>query len=250
MKAIIIGATSGIGRKVAENLLERGWTLGLCGRRIEKLAEIKQKYGQERVHISAMDVTEPESLGALDMLIGQIGSPDLLLYVSGIGYHNMELDEGKEIATVRTNCEGMVRITSHFLNYVRSHLKDYSSTKKAHIAVITSIAGTAGLGAAPAYSATKTMESCYISALAQLSRMEDIPVRFTDIRPGFVKTALLDPDRRYPMEMALDDAAKHVLKAIDKKKRVYIFDWRYRLLVFFWRLIPLGIWERIKFVRN
>lgn len=201
-KAIVIGATSGIGRETAVRLVDEGWEVGVSGRRIEALEAFREEYG-EKVYIKQMDVTQEDATAGLDALIVEMGAPDLLLYVSGVGYQNRELDIDKEIRTVRTNCEGLVRILAHFIGYVRKHPDAYSAEHKAHIAVVTSVAGTAGLGTAPAYSATKRMQQTYISALAQLVRMEKIPVMFTDIRPGFVATDILNPDKKYPMLLTL-----------------------------------------------
>ena len=238
-KAIVIGATSGIGRETAVRLVEEGWEVGVSGRRIEALEAFREEYG-ERVHIKQMDVTQEDAMAGLDALIVEMGAPDLLLYVSGVGYQNRELDIDKEIRTVRTNCAGMVRILAHFVDYVRKHPDAYPAGNEAHVAVVTSIAGTAGLGTAPAY----------VSALAQLVRMEKIPVVFTDIRPGFVATDILNPDKKYPMLLTLQKAADEVMKAIRRKRRIYIFDWKFRILVFFWRLVPRCIWERLTWVKN
>lgn len=250
MKAIIIGATSGIGREVATRLVKMGWHVCLTGRRLEALEEIRNEFGAESVDIARMDVTVEESASVLDSLIEKAGAPDLFLYVSGIGFQNRELDEKKEIDMVRTNCEGMVRLTGRFLNYVRRHPEIYNQAHKAHVAVVSSVAGTAGLGAAPAYSATKSMQQVYISALTQLAGIEKIPVQFTDIRPGFVKTPILNPEKKYPMTMTLEEAGNHVVRALMKRKRVCIFDWRFRLLVFVWRMIPRPVWERITWAKN
>ena len=94
------------------------------------------------------------------------------------------------------------------------------------------------------------MQMTYISALAQLSRMIDLPVDFTDIRPGFVKTDILNPNKHYPMLISLEDAGNHIVKALERRKRVLIFDWRFKLLVCLWKLIPRWLWERISFIRN
>lgn len=246
--AIIIGATSGIGREVAIRLVEGGWKVGITGRRTEALEAFRSQYGADRVVIATMDVTRDDSVQALDTLLDQTGAPNLFFYASGVGYQNRELNLEKEIRTVRTNCEGMVRMVDHFIGYVRSH--EYAYANQAHVAVITSVAGVAALGTAPAYSATKRMQSTYLSALAQLSRMEHIPVRFTDIRPGFVATDILNPDKHYPMLMSKEKATDHIMKALRRKKRVYTFDWRFRVATFFWRLIPRGIWERITWIKN
>lgn len=246
--AIIIGATSGIGREVASRLVKEGWKVGITGRRTEALVYFRGEYGADKVFIAPMDVTRDDSTVALDALLEQTGAPDLFFYASGVGYQNRELNLDKEIRTVKTNCEGMVRMVDHFMDYVRRHKDSY--VQKAHIAVITSVAGVAGLGTAPAYSATKKMQSTYLSALAQLSRMEHIPVQFTDIRPGFVATDILNPDKHYPMLMSKEKAADHVMKALRRKKRVYTFDWHFKLATFVWRLTPRYIWERITWIKS
>lgn len=249
MKAIIIGATSGIGRASAIRLIEEGWEVGIAGRRKEALVALQNEYGKN-VHIVQMDVTRSDSIPALDTLLNEMGPPDLFFHVSGIGYQNRELDEEKELRIVQTNCEGMVRMVTHFLHYVRIHSEHYSATNKAHVAVVTSIAGTMGMGTAPAYSATKKMQQTYLTALSQLARMENIPVLFTDIRPGFVATDILNPDKHYPMMLTKEKAADEVMKALKSRKRIHVFDWKFRILAFFWRLIPRCIWERMTWVKN
>ncbi len=248
-KAIIIGATSGIGRETTVRLIKEGWEVGIAGRRVEALKALKDEFGKA-VHFAALDVTKPEATSALDAMLEEMGAPDLFLYVSGIGHQNRELDSDKEIRTVQTNCEGMVRMVDYFVNYVREHPQTYSNGREAHVAVVTSVAGAAGMGTAPAYSATKKMQQTYISALCQLSRMEKIPVRFTDIRPGFVATDILDSNKKYFMLMSKAKAADEVMKAIHRKKRIHTFDWKFRILVFVWRLIPRCLWERITWVKS
>ena len=246
---IIIGATSGIGREVAEQLAAQGVRLGLAGRRIELLRELQERYGHERISIAQMDVTAPSATEALDNLLDEVGAPDVLLFASGVGKQNPELEEEREINTVNTNCGGMVRIVDHFINYVK-RTTEYNKGHKAHIAVITSVAGTMGMGQAPAYSASKSMQSAYIVALAQHVRMQRIPATFTDIRPGFVATELLNPAKHYPMLMTKAEAARHIIRGIERRKRIVIFDWRFRCIVALWRLIPRWLWERITIVKN
>lgn len=246
---VIVGATSGIGREVAEQLAERGVRLGIAGRRVELLEELRAKYGPERVAIAQMDVTKPSAAEALDRLLEEVGAPDVLLFASGVGKQNPELEEVRELTTVRTNCEGMVRTVDRFINYVKRE-PAYNDKHRAHVAVITSVAGTMGMGQAPAYSASKSMQSAYIVALAQHVRMQRIPVTFTDIRPGFVATELLNPAKHYPMLMSKAAAARHIIRGIERRRRIVIFDWRFRCIVALWRLIPRWLWERITIVKN
>ena len=246
---IVVGATSGIGRAVVEKLAKEGVRVGIAGRREERLAELQQRFGKELISYRVMDVTEESATVALDELIAEVGAPDALLYASGIGKQNPTLDEAMELRTVETNCAGMVRIVDHFINYVKRE-PAYNKKHKAHIAVITSVAGTMGMGPAPAYSATKSMQSAYLVALAQHARMQKLPITVGDIRPGFVATEILNPEKRYPMIMSAERAAHFVTRSLRRHKRITIFDWRYRLLVGFWRMIPRCIWERMTMVQN
>ena len=75
--------------------------------------------------------------------------------------------------------------------------------------------------------------------------MQKLDISFTDIRPGFVTTALLDDGQKYPMQMTVEYAAKKIFNAVIKRKRVAIIDWKYAVLVFFWQLIPRWLWVRL-----
>lgn len=238
-KVIIVGATSGIGREVALCMLRRGWLLGVAGRRENALEELRKSY-PEHVVAYPIDVVREDASERLMHLIQQRGGMDLFFLASGTGRRNLSLDEKIEVQTAETNVSGFIRMVSAAYRY-------FESAGGGHIAVISSVAGTKGLGAAPAYSATKRFQNTYIDALAQLSRRKNLPVVFTDIRPGFVDTSLLDSDvYKYPMLMRTDKVAEDIMQAIDGKKRVVIIDWRYRVLVFFWRLVPQWLWEKLR----
>ena len=112
--AIIIGATSGLGREAAARLVTEGWKVGIAGRRTAALEAFQNEFGKDKVCIATMDVTRPESVEALDDLLSQTGDPDLFFYVSGVGFQNRDLDEEKEMRIIQTNSEGMVRMVDHF----------------------------------------------------------------------------------------------------------------------------------------
>ena len=248
-QAIIIGATSGLGHSVAEQLIEEGWRVGVAGRRVERLVALQERYGADKVAYCAMDVTEPSAVEALDSLLEQVSEPDVFLFASGLGGQNPNLDESLELRIVNTNCMGMVRVVDHFINYVKQR-PHYTAKNKVHISVITSVAGTTGMGQAAAYSATKSMQSAYLVALSQLVHMKKLPITIGDIRPGFVATEILNPAKHYPMLMTPQQAAKYIVRSFKRRSRITIFDWRYKLLVGFWRMIPRCIWERLTIVKN
>lgn len=235
-RIIIIGATSGIGKEVALKYLNEDCRLGIAGRRTEALKEL-QAIAPDKVEIQQIDVTQEDAPDNLLRLIDKLGGMDLFFLSSGIGSQNLRLDPEIEVNTAKTNVLGFTQMIDTAFNY-------FKRQKGGHIAVISSIAGTKGLGAAPAYSATKRFQNTYIDALAQLSHMEKLNIRFTDIRPGFVATDLLKDDK-YPLLMKPDKVAAHIISALNREKRVAVIDWRYAILVFFWRMIPRWLWERL-----
>lgn len=240
-RAVIMGATSGLGYEVARLLLSDGWELGLAGRREENLRKLQSEF-PEQVCIKAIDVKNSNSDKALLALIDELGGMDMYFHSSGIGYQNARLDADIELNTLETNGTGFTRLVGTAFRY-------FKEKGRGHIAVISSIAGTKGLGIAPAYSATKRFQNTYIDALEQLAGMQKLNIRFTDIRPGFVATSLLNDGKNYPMLMKTPYAAKLIVKALKRNKRVAIIDWKYSILVFFWKLIPRCIWKRMK-VKN
>lgn len=240
-KVIIIGATSGIGREVAKLYIARGFRVGIAGRRAEELEAIRKEAPQQ-VFTEVIDVTKEDADTHLLSLINKVGGMDIYLHSSGIGKQNPTLTPDIELKTGATNVEGFIRMVTAAYHY-------FAQQGHGQIAAISSIAGTKGLGIAPAYSATKCFQNTYLDALDQLAHMNRLNIHFTDIRPGFVATPLLKDDS-YPLLMKATDVASSIVKAIDKRKRTVIIDWRYRILVFFWRLIPRCIWLRLKNVKN
>lgn len=232
-RAIVIGASSGIGREVALQLMRQGWTLGVAARRADLLESIGAAATEQ------IDVTQEDAAMKLRSLIEKMGGMDLFFYASGIGKQNRDLHEDIELATMQTNALGFTRMIGEAYRY-------FAERGEGHIAAITSIAGTKGLGPAPAYSATKAMQNTYLQALEQLANARGLRIRFTDIRPGFVDTALLNGDFHYPMMLKPEKVAREIICAINAKKHIRVIDWRYRLLTACWRMIPNCIWRRIK----
>lgn len=240
MRIIIIGATSGIGREVAKLYIAQGWQVGIAGRRAEELDSLR-KEAPEQVFSEVLDVTLEDAPCRLQSLIDKVGGMDIFLLSSGIGKQNPTLTPDIELKTAATNVEGFIRLTTAAWHF-------FEKQGYGHIAAISSIAGVKGLGIAPAYSATKRFQNTYLDALDQLARMNKLNITFTDIRPGFVATPLLKDDN-YPLLMKAPQVAQSIVKAIQQKKRIVVIDWRYRILVFFWKLIPHWIWVRLK-VKN
>ena len=238
--AIIIGATSGIGYEVARILAQRGWKVGVAGRRKDILAKMVAK-NDGIVAYEVVDVTSAQAVDGMHRLINKLGGMDMYFHSSGIGYQNTDLDADKELKTIETNCLGMARMVGEVFRYFASHPET-----KGQIAVISSIARTKGLGAAPAYSASKRFTSHYLESLCQLTSIRGIRnIHITDIRPGFVRTPLIEGSN-FPMQLDASCVAVSIVEGIEHRKPVITINWLYRLLVFFWQLIPRCIWVRLR----
>lgn len=236
-RAVIVGASSGMGRAVAELLLADGWHIGIMARREDALQEVKA-LNPQMVEVEPCDVTLPDAPQHLLSLIDRMGGVHLYFHASGVGYLNPNIDPQKENKTLSTNVIGFARMVDTIFNYMAEH-------QGGHIAVISSIAGVKGLGPSPSYSASKAFQNTYIQALEQLSINRKLNIIFTDIRPGFVDTPLLTGSR-FPLEMNKDKVASKIVRAIYHKRHVQIIDWRYRVIVFLWRLVPNCLWRRFK----
>ena len=235
-KAIIIGATSGIGQEVAKCLLLEGWKIGVAGRRQSSLENL-QRAAPDQIQIQALDVTQEDASEKLNLLIDKLGGMDLFLLSSGIGFQNMDLNMEVELNTAHTNVAGFIRMVDTAFTY-------FKKNGGGHLAVISSIAGTKGLGVAPAYSATKRFQNTYIDALEQLSYLQKLHIRFTDIRPGFVDTAMAKGEGLFWVT-PVDKAVKQIKKAISKKKKVAFISKRWRYVTILFRLLPSAIYCRM-----
>lgn len=115
-KAIIVGASSGIGYEVARLLLQEGWRLGLAARRTETLEALRREF-QDQVVYAPIDVTREKSEERLLRLIDALGGMDLYLHVAGVGWQNMDLLPEKELPTVSTNALGFARLVGAAYRY-------------------------------------------------------------------------------------------------------------------------------------
>lgn len=236
-RIVVVGATSGIGLDVARLFISRGWFVGVAGRNTQMFDALKQE-NPSQVYTAVIDITHSDAPERLFHLIEEMSGMDVYFHSSGIGYNNPQLDETKELDTLRTNGEGFTRMIGAAYRYFRLR-------KKGQIVAISSVAATRGMGSAPAYSATKRFQMHYLQSIRQLATTDSLHLTVTEIRPGFVDTPLLR-DGKYPMLMESKIVAQAIVKAVIRRKRLLTFDWRYRLLVAFWRMIPVRIWEKTR----
>ena len=235
-KAIIIGASSGIGNELACQLSKDRISLGLTARRIGLLEELKSQLPYDSV-VKYMDITNfNASKLQLDNLIAEMGEVDLICICSGVGYRNDELDWNLELETINTNVIGVTSLICASMDY-------FLSKGSGHLAVISSLSALRGSSKCPAYNASKSFISNYLEGMQCKAKRSGSNVFVTDIKPGFVDTAMPERNGLFWL-MPLPVAVRQIYKAIlSKKKSVYITK-RWTLIAFLVKILPKAIYIR------
>ena len=236
-KAIVIGATSGIGRSVALRLINQGYKVAVTGRKAELLNELKTLH-PDSVVISAFDLTHTvNTIECLNEFIVKMGGVDLLIMSSGVGYVNEELIFELEQQTLDLNVKGFTAVADWAFNLFRQ--QGYG-----HFANISSIAGLRGSKQSLSYGASKAYQINYLQALKQKATSLKLPIYITDICPGFVDTAMAKGEGLFWVAPA-DKAAKQIIRAINNKKQVVYITKRWRLIAIILKLLPNFIYNRL-----
>jgi short-subunit dehydrogenase len=210
-KAIIVGASSGIGRELARILAREGYAVGLTARREKLLLELAKELPTPTA-VRVMDVRNVEDVGkGMAELIAEMEGVDLVIISAGTGFLNPELDLGKELETIATNVQGFVAVANvafrHFLTQGRGHLVG-----------ISSIAALRGSAEAPAYNASKSFDSNYLEGLAAKAKKSGLPIAVTDIQAGLVDTEMAKGEGLFWV-MPVSKAAAQIYQAIRRRKR-------------------------------
>lgn len=236
-KVVVIGATSGIGRGLAELYEQESCILGIIGRRENLLKEICGEVGTWNFY-RVCDITQIEStVQTLNSLIQEMGGMDLLILCSGVGELNPELSYSLEEPTVMTNVIGFTNIANWGFHY-------FEQQHAGHLVTITSVGGIRGSGVSPAYNASKAYQINYMEGLRQKAAKSGNAIYLTDIRPGFVDTAMAKGDGLFWVT-PLDKAVYQIYKAIDKRKKVAYISKRWKYVALLLRLIPTTIYQKI-----
>jgi short-subunit dehydrogenase len=236
-KAIIIGASSGIGMGLAQLLVKNGYRVGITGRRADLLENLRSEQPDSYI-VRIFDVNEIRTIpGHLASLVSQLGGLDLMIISSGTGEINDILDFGIEKNTISTNVSGFTAIADWGYNY-------FSQQGHGHLAGITSVAGLRGNRMAPAYSATKSYQIVYLEGLRIRSKRSGLPVHITDIRPGFVDTAMAKSEMKFWVS-GVGKASLQIYKALQRKKGVVYITRRWSLIGFIMKIMPRMIFDKL-----
>ena len=246
-KVIIIGATSGIGRGLAKVFFEQGYSVGITGRRAELLESLKEELhsvrsdsnsDKQKCFVQPMDLKDIEgSINQLNDLIEVMGGMDLIVLNSGVGFRHDPLNFEQEKETIDVNVTGFVALANLSFNYFIEH-------GGGQLVGISSIASLRGRDEAPAYNASKAFISTYMEGLRHKSVKYNRKIFITDIRPGFVQTAMASNPRAF-WSAPVDIASLQMYKAIKRKKKVAYITKRWKLIAILLHILPDWIYNRI-----
>jgi short-subunit dehydrogenase len=235
-KAIIIGATSGIGKELALLYAKAGYQVGITGRRTELLLQLQQQFPHQ-LFTETFDVTGTNNIQHLESLINQMGGMDIFIYNSGTADISKNLDWALDKVITQTNVNGFIELTNYAFNY-------FMKQGYGQIAGISSIASIRGNSWAPAYGASKAFMSNYMEGLSIKTQKMKAEITVTDIQPGFVKTAMAKGDGLFwvaPVEKAADQIFSAITR---RKRRVYITK-RWAIIAWIMKRVPFFLYKKL-----
>jgi short-subunit dehydrogenase len=233
--AVITGASSGIGWALAKVLAAKKWKVGLIARRLEKLHElagdIREAGGS--VAVAAADVGDrPQILSAVEEVRAQLGPVDLLIANAGVGMPTLldPINIGDVEQMVRVNLLGVVYAIEAVMPEMLQH-------GRGHLAAVSSLAAYKGLPGESGYCASKAALSTYMDGLR--IHLRDRGIAVTTVCPGFVRTPMTDVNNFHMLWLLeADEAARRIVWAIERRRKVYNFPWQTSLLMKLTRWLP------------
>lgn len=233
-KAIIIGASAGMGREIAKLLSEAGYAVGLVARRTQLLEELKETL-KGISYIKSIDVRNSAAREQLVELIEEMGGLDLMVIAISANFSNLpkyrtehrsritrsfnQVWEEKE-RYLAIDAQGFIAMADVALQY-------FARQNSGHLVGISSTSGLRGVGYNPEYSAAKACVSCYMEGTRNYFIQNNISVDITDIVPGYVAVEYcpLGTDPAAYWEITVEEAGKIIMDGIKKKKKVaYVSD--------------------------
>lgn len=231
-KALIIGASSGIGKELSKLLVADNYKVVITGRREKLLQELKE-LSPDNFIVKLHDVTNLESCKTLfNEIVEELGTIDLVVYSSGVGEPNYKLDWEKELPTLETNVLAATKI--YGLAYQLFKKQGFG-----HLVGISSIASIRGNRHVPAYFASKSYQASYLESLWMKGKRSKANIVVTDIQPGFIDTAMALGDTFWMA--SLDKGTRQIYSAIKKKKRKAYITKRWGLVAFVLKIVPASL---------
>ncbi|WP_299046890.1 SDR family NAD(P)-dependent oxidoreductase [uncultured Polaribacter sp.] len=235
--AIVFGATSGIGKSLTELLVKDGYTVAITGRRLTLLEALQKAYPNQII-IKQNDIQNVKELETVfNEIVTEFKTIDLVIQSSGVAFINPKFEWNKEQQSINTNVLGVTKLYTLTYNL-------FKRQQFGHLVGISSIASIRGNRSAPVYFAAKAYQKAYLESL--YLKTKTIPskkVFITDIRPGFVNTAMALGEGLFWV-VPLEKAVKQIYQAIQNKKRVAYISKRWQLIAWVLKVVPAWVLKR------
>jgi short-subunit dehydrogenase len=239
--AVVTGAASGMGRALCHELAREGMRLGLLDRDARGLASLTQELSQAGIACAQATADVSDRRGtrsAIEGLVAELGPLELLVTCAGITGATFVDDLAVEQteAFLKVNLLGVV----YAIDAVLPAMLD---RQRGQIVALSSLAGCRGMPFSAGYSASKAALTAYLESLRPPLRKRGIAV--TIVLPGFVRTPLMArAPIQPPLEMLEPEvAARHILRAIRRRSRVYAFPWSTNLLFGILGCLPAWLYD-------
>lgn len=235
-RALVSGATSGIGRALTLRLATAGYRVAAIGRRSDRLDELTIRF-PDAIVTRVVDLRDHAVLPKiLDQLVSELGGLDLCVINAGVDHRNPELLPEPEIETVDVNVKAFVIMAVWAADL-------FKRQRSGHIVGMSSVAAFWGNGRTLAYNASKAFELRYLEGLH--NNLAGLEVWVTDVRPGFVATEMTAGRNDMFWVSSPEKAAEQIYRAILKRKRVVYVTRRWRFIAWLMRLSPYQLYRRL-----
>jgi short-subunit dehydrogenase len=239
--AVITGASSGIGQALAQVLAAEGARVGLVARRREALEELAAEIGRAggTAAVAAADVGDrPAVVAAIHELAARLGPVDLLVANAGVGAPTRL--EPFSVAEV----EKMFRVNTLGVVYaIEAVLPEMLRRGRGHLAAVSSLGAYKGLPGESGYCASKAAVNTFLEGLRIQLRGRGVAV--TTVCPGFVRTPMTSVNEFHmPFLLEADEAARRIVRALRRRRKVFDFPWPTALLMRLTRWLPDWVMAR------
>jgi short-subunit dehydrogenase len=235
---ILTGASSGIGRAIAESMADENTCITLVARRENKLHEVASqvKSAGGRVRVESCDVRQEKAMRSIvNGTLDDFGRLDYVLANAGVSWktdaHNLDAEDVRQ--TFRINVDGMVNLFDPALDIMLE--RDHGQ-----LVAVSSMASFHGLPGKAAYCASKAA----MARVAECFRLDlsDTGVGVTTVYPGYVKTPMTDhyEEEELPFLVSVDEAANKIISAMENRDKRCIFPWQMKLMTNLMTVLPSG----------
>jgi NAD(P)-dependent dehydrogenase (short-subunit alcohol dehydrogenase family) len=232
----IVGASSGIGSALAEEMVERRCRVAVSARRHDELLAVSAG----RMTVVPTDVTDRAGLDAAAAQVREeLGGIDIVIFNAGF-WRQMDArawDRDLFDRHVDVNLRGLS-------NCVGAVLPAMLQAGHGHLVSVASVAGYRGLAGAEAYGATKAAQINMLEALRTAVAPHGVSV--TTVCPGFVRTDLT-AGNQFPMPFIIDadDAARAICKGMERGQMEIVFPLPMAVVMKLARLLPVRLWTTL-----